>query len=190
MSIIIGSYIGYLIALSKQPIIKTIDFPEKANRKSVEQAEYERHGVGNISYLTTGPTFSQFVYSCEPSVSYSTGPSCLAFAYDGKPGKVEMSLPKYLIEEFPKIDEVYYNGPLLMNGPIPFQITREDDSFVTMRIEIPPKYDVVTVSGSNEGSESPFQRYFFGWGFTMSTILFISITILYAILNKNLVLRK
>lgn len=121
MSIVIGSYIGYLMALSKQPIVKTIDFPEKANRKSVEQAEYERHGVGNISYLTTGPTFSQFVYSCEPSsVSYSTaGPSCLAFAYDGKPGKVEMSLPKYLIEEFPKIDEVYYNGPLLMKWTNP-----------------------------------------------------------------------
>ena len=176
------------MALSKEPIIKEIDIPETAIRKLVNQSQYEHYKVGSISYLSTGPTFSQFAYSCEPGpVSYGPGsPSCLAFAYDGKPGIVQLYIPNYLIVEFPVINEVFYDGPFFLDEPIPFQIIREDSSYVTLRIEIPSKYNVVTVSGSGEESVSPFLRYLFGWGFTFSVSIFFMSLILYVIIKNRL----
>ena len=176
------------MALSKQPIIKEIDIPQTATRKLVNQSQYEHYRVGSISYLSTGPTFSQFVYSCEPAVgTYAPGgPSCLAFTYDEKPGIVELYIPKYLIIEFPVINEVFYDGPFFLDEPIPFQIIKEDSSYVTLRIEIPSKYNVVTVSGSGEGSISPFLRYQLGWSFIISVLMFFLILTLFAIIMSKL----
>ena len=188
ISVVVGVYSGYLMALSKEPIIKEIDIPETATRKLVNQSHYEHYRVGSISYLSTGPTFSQFVYSCELGAgSYAHGSaSCLVFAYDGKPGIVELHTPKYLIVEFPVINEVFYNGPFFLDEPIPFEIIKEDSSYVTLRIEIPSKYTVVTVSGSGEGSVSPFLRYLLGWGFSLSGLIFFLSLILYVIIKNKL----
>lgn len=188
ISVVVGMYSGYLMALSKEPIIKEIDIPETAIRKLVKQGQYEHYRVGNISYLTTGPTLSQFTYSCEPGPgSYGPGgPSCLAFAYDGKPGIVQLDIANYLIVEFPVINEVFYDGPFFLDEPIPFQIVKEENSYVTIRIEIPSKYNVVTVSGSGEGSVSPFLRYLFGWGFTFSGSIFFLSLILYVVIKNKI----
>ena len=188
ISAFVGVYSGYIMALSKEPMIKEIDAPETSIMKFVNQSQYEHYRVGSISYLSTGPTFSQFVYSCEPGPgSYGPGgPSCLAFAYDGKPGLVELYIPKYLIKEFPVINEVFYDGPFFLDEPIPFQITKEDSSYVTVRIEIPSKYTVVTVSGNGEGSVSPFLRYLFGWSFAFSGSIFFLSLILYVIIKNKL----
>lgn len=188
ISVVVGLYSGYLMALSKEPIVKEIDIPETAIRKIVNQSQHEHYRVGSISYLSTGPTFSQFVYGYEPGPeSYGPGgPSCLAFAYDGKPGIVELYIPKYLIVEFPVINEVFHDGPFFLDEPIPFQIKREDSSYVIIRIETSSKYNVVTVSGDEEGSVSPFLRYLLGWGFTFSGSIFFLSLILYIIIKNRL----
>lgn len=177
ISIVIGVYGGYLMALSKIPITKDIEIPEIPDNQSmklVNQARYEHYRVGNISYLTTGPSFSQFVYSCYPSVgSAPGGPSCLALAYDGKPGIVELKIPKYLIEEFPRIDEVHYDGPFFLDESFPFQVIEENSSFVTLRIQIPSNHTVVSISVSEEGSLSPFSRDWVGWGVIFSAPILI-----------------
>lgn len=186
-----GLYSGYLIALSNAPIEKNIDIPESTTIKLVRQATYEHHRAGEISYLTTGPTFSQFVYSCEPGpASYAPGgPDCLVFAYDGIPGLVELKIPTHLITEFPVLNEVR-SGDLPFNyKQIPFQIISKDNSFVTIRIELPSNYDVIEVSGTGEGpiySVSPFLSKLFGWGFGLSWLLFL-IFIFAAFPSKKLI---
>lgn len=178
ISVVGGSYSGYLIALSNAPIEKNIDIPESTTTKLVRQATYEHYRAGEISYLTTGPTFSQFVYSCEPGpVSYvPSGPSCLVFAYDGIPGLVELKMPRHLITEFPVLTEVRSGDLPFDYKQIPFQIISKDNSFVTIRIELPSNYDVIEVSGTGEGSiysVSPFLNKLFGWGFGLSWLLFL-----------------
>jgi hypothetical protein len=183
ISVLAGSYWGYLIAIESQPIEKAIRLPETATKKLVKQAYYEHHRVGNMSYLTTGPIFSQFVYSCEPGPgSYASGgPSCLALAYDGKPGLVQLEIPKYLISEFPKIDEVYFNDLFsVLPKQIPFQVTEENNSYVTVRIDIPSNHTGLEISGRTEGSlSSLFFNRLFGWGFSLSVVLFIVCLIVY-----------
>ena len=150
LSILGGSYFGYLIALSNAPIEKNIDISEFVTTKLVRQATYEHYSSGEISYLTTGPSFSQFVYSCEPGPGTAPGgPSCLVFAYEGIPGLVELKIPKYLIEEFPVITEVISVDLPFNNKQIPFQIISEDDSFMTVRIELPANYDVIEIHGTS-----------------------------------------
>lgn len=154
ISILIGLHYGINIGISNQPIERDIQIPESATRKLVKQYEYEHNRVGNISYLTTGTTLSYFGYSCEPGPgSYAPGgPSCLYFGYD-EPGKVELEIPKYLIDEFPIIDEVYHEQPYSIFGKqIPFQVISEEDKpYVTVRIDVPSNQTIFTVRGSSEG---------------------------------------
>jgi len=191
ISLVGGLYSGYLIALSDAPIEENIDIPESTTTKLVRQATYEHHRAGEISYLTTGPIFSQFVYSCEPGpASYAPGgPDCLVFAYDGISGLVELKIPKHLITEFPVLNEVR-SGDLPFNyKQIPFQIISKDNSFVTIRIELPSNYDVIEVRGSGEGSifsVSPFVTKLLAWGFGLSWLLFL-IFIFSAFPSKKLI---
>lgn len=155
----------------------------------VKQSEYEHHRVGNISYLTTGTTLSQFGYGCEPATgSYAPGgPSRLAFAYDGKPGIVELEIPKYLISEFLIIDEVYFDVDFSPLGKqIPFQVISEDNSYVTVRINVPSNHTGFKVSGRSEGplSSSPYVNRSFGWGYILSVALFFLFLILYVFSEK------
>jgi hypothetical protein len=140
ISILIGLHYGYNIVISTQPIERDIQIPESATRKLVEQHAHEQHRVGNISYLTTGTTLYFFEYGCEPDIrSFGPGgPSCLHFGFD-EPGKVELEIPKYLIDEFPSIDEVYHDLPDSIFGKqIPFQVINEEDNpYVTVRIDVP-----------------------------------------------------
>jgi hypothetical protein len=191
ISLVGGLYSGYLIALSNAPIEKNIEIPESTTTKLVRQATYEHHRAGEISYLTTGPTFSQFVYSCEPGpASYAPGgPDCLVFAYDGIPGLVELKIPKHLITEFPVLNEVRSGDPPFNTKEIPFQIISKDNSFVTIRIELPSNYDVIEISGTGEGlisSVSPFLVKLFGLGFGLSWFIFL-VFVLAAFPSKKLI---
>jgi len=191
ISVLIGSYYGYNIGISNQPIERDIQIPESATRKLVKQYEWVHYRIGNISYLTTGTTLSNFGYGCEPGPgSYAPGgPSCLTFRYDEMPGKVELEIPKYLIDEFPIIDEVYHEQPYSIFGKqIPFQvISEEDNPHVTVRIDVPSNQTGFTVSGTSEGllstsaSEAKYAPTFL-----ISFGLFFPLLILY-VFSKKLV---
>jgi hypothetical protein len=184
LSIIGGPFLGYLIAVSKEPIHKEIDIPDSATRNFVMG-----EGLDGIAYRSTGPTFSHFVHSCEPSsVSYATdfSPSCIYLGYNGNPGVAELEIPRYIIHEFPIIDEVHFDGPLTLDERIPFQIVKQDSSSTTIRVQVPPDHNGITVSGSDEGSISPFHRYLFGWGLIMTVSVFFASVILNVVIGNKL----
>jgi len=166
------------------PIEKVINMPESVTRKLVNQADVERNRPSNISYTTSGPTLSLFDYSCYPgSVSGgdSTIPSCLAFYYDGKPGVVELKIPKYLISEFPFIKEVSHGDWSLPDKEIPFQRIGEDDANTIVRIDVPSNYTKISVLGDKDSGSSPFRDKLIGWGFILSVGLWFLCLILYAL---------
>lgn len=196
ISILIGLHYGTNIGLTNQPIETDIQIPESAIRKLVNQ-HYDRNGVGNISYLTTGPTLSFFEYGCEPGPGYYApgGPSCLYVGYDEIPGKVQLEIPKYLVDEFPIIDEVYHEQPFSIFGKqIPFQVINEkDNSYVTVKIDVPPNQTIFTVRGSSEGllstsaSEAKYAPTFliaFGLFFPLLILYAFSRILVVIILNK------
>jgi hypothetical protein len=190
ISAIGGPYFGYMLALSMAPIEKDIDIPEIATRKLVGQVNHQPQNTSelSISYLTTGPTFYQFGYGCYPG-SQSGGdpftPNCLVLFYDGKPGMVELEIPKHLITKFPAIDEVSHGDWSLPDKEIPFQIIREDSSYTTIRIDVPSNYTEISVLGSDEGSSSPFLNKLIGWIFILTVSLWFLCLILY-VLSKTL----
>ena len=196
ISILIRLHYGINIGISNWPIETDIQIPDSATRKLVKQQEHEHHRVGNISYLTTGTTLSFLGYGCEPGPgSYAPGgPSCLNFGYD-EPGKVELEIPKYLIDEFPIIDEVYHEQPFSIFGKqIPFQVINEEDNpYVTVRIDVPSNQTIFTVSGSSDGllstsaSEAkyaPTLLIAFGLFFLLLVLYGISRKFVVFILNK------
>jgi hypothetical protein len=154
LSILIGIHYGYNTVISTQPIERDIQIPESATRKLVEQHAHEHHRVGNISYLTTGTTLYFFEYGCEPGIfEYYVpgGPSCLHFGFD-EPGKVQLEIPRYLIDEFPVIDQVYHGDHNIFGKQIPFQVINDEDNpYVTVRIDVPFNYTIFTVSGRSGG---------------------------------------
>lgn len=189
ISVSAGPYFGYLFALSMAPIEKVIDIPESAVRKFVKQADDQRHRVGEISYITTGPTFSLFYYGCYPG-SASGGnpviPSCLVFYYDGKPGVVELKIPRDLISEFPLINEVSHGDWSIPDKEIPFQRINENSAYTLVRIEVPPNYTEISVLGNDKGSEfSPYINKLYGWSFILTVGLWFLSLILY-VLSKAL----
>jgi hypothetical protein len=187
ISVIGGSYLGYLVGVSTEPMVKDIYVPDSATRKLVKQAEYEHYRLGNISYLTSGPILSQFVYSCEPGAGYaSSSPSCLAFVYDGTLGIIELEIPKYLIREFPIIDEVYFKEVFSIFGKqIPFQVIRGENSYVKVRIDVPSNYTGFMISGRSEDSLfTPFINKSLGSGLVLSSLLFFLCLIVYWISKK------
>jgi hypothetical protein len=108
----------------------------------------------------------------------------MAFGYDGKPGIVELEIPKYLISEFPRIDEVYYEDFSILGKQIPFQVNSEDNSYVTIRIDVPSNNTVFEVGGTDGGllSTSAYGRIFgfkFIIGFLVSLVLFFLFMILH-----------
>jgi hypothetical protein len=189
ISVSVGPYSGYLMAISMAPIEKVIDIPESANRKFVKQADDQRHRAGEISYITTAPTFSIFDYGCYPG-SASSGnpviPSCLVFYYDGKPGVVELRIPRELINKFPLINEVSHGDWSLPDKEIPFQKISEDSAYTVVRIEVPPNYTKISVLGNDKGSEfSPYLNKLYGWSFILTVGLWFLCLILY-VLSKTL----
>lgn len=162
---------------------KDIHVAESATRKLVKLAEYEHYRLGNISYLTSGPTLSQFVYSCEPRVGYyaTSSPSCLAFVNDGTPGIVELEIPKYLITEFPIIDEVYFKEVFSILGKqIPFQVIRGENSYVKVRIDVPSNYTGFMISGrSQDALFTPFINKSLGSALVLSGALFFLFLVAY-----------
>jgi hypothetical protein len=184
LSIIGGPSLGYLIAVSKEPIHKEIDIPDSATRSFVMG-----EGLDGIAYRSTGPIFSHFVHSCEPSpVSYATdfSPSCIYLGFNGKPGVAELDIPRYIIHEFPIIDEVYYDGPLTLDERIQFEIVKQDNSSTTIRVQVPPDHNGITISGSDEGSISPFHKYLLGWGLIMTVSVFFACVILNVVIGNKL----
>lgn len=190
ISVSAGPYFGYLFALSMAPIEKVIDIQESAIRKFVKQADDQRHRPSNISYITTGPTFSLFGYGCYPGTASGGNPvipSCLVFYYDGKPGVVELKIPTELISEFPLINEVSHGDWSIPDKEIPFQRISEDDVYTLVRIEVPPNYTEISVLGSDKGSEfSPYINKLYGWSFILSVGFWFLCLILYMLLKTFL----
>ena len=197
ISILIGLHYGNNIGISNQPIETDIQIPESATRKLVKEYWWENYRAGNISYLTTGTTLSNFGYGCEPGLGYYApdGPSCLKFRYDEIPGIVELEISKYLIDEFPIIDEVYHEQPFSIFGKqIPFEVINEEHNpYVTVRIDVPANQYEFTVSGSREGllstsaSEAKYAPTFliaFGLFFPLLILYGISRKFVVIILNK------
>lgn len=189
ISILIGLHYGYNIVISTQPIETDIQIPESATIKLVEQHAHEQHRVGNISYLTTGTTLYFFEYGCEPDIrSFAPGgPSCLHFGFD-EPGKVGLEIPKYLVDEFPIIDQVYHGDNSIFGKQIPFQVINEEDNpYVTVRIDVPFNHTIFTVSGRSGGLLSiPASGGNYGMILVYSFLFFWLFFILYVV-SKQLV---
>jgi hypothetical protein len=189
ISILIGLHYGYKIVISTQPIETDIQIPESATRKLVDQHAHEHHRVGNISYLTTGTTLSYFEYGCEPYIGSPApgGPDCLHFGFD-EPGKVELEIPKYLVDEFPIIDQVYHGDNSIFGKQIPFQVINEEDNpYVTVRIDVPFNHTIFTVHGRSGGLLSiPASGGNYGMILVYSFLFFWLFFILYVV-SKQLV---
>lgn len=172
ISVLAGPYFGYLFTLSMAPIEKVIDIPETAIRKFVNQVDYQRHRAGEISYITTGPIFSSFRYGCYPGTASGGNPlipNCLVFYYDGKPGVIELKIPRDFISDFPLIDEVSHGDWSFPDKEIPFQRINENSTYTSVRIEVPSNYTEISVIGSDKGPEfSTYINKLYGWSFILS----------------------
>jgi hypothetical protein len=194
LSLLGALYIGYNVALYREPIEKNIVFTAPAIKNLVKQVDYEHNRVGNISYLTNGPTFSQFIISWSSPMPApyapidNDSPSSLALAYDGKPGVVQLKIPKDLNKEFPLIFEAYTEGILYIPEQIPFQIISEDNSYVILRIDVPPNHDVIKVSGRTVEDSLEVPPLFFLTAFFSGALVFIATLILYHV--SPLIFRK
>jgi len=79
--------------------------------------------------------------------------NCLVLRYDEKPGSVEFKIPKDLMRQgenslslipnpqIYKVDVWYFE-----HRRIPFQITNEDDQYVTLRVDVPINEPVIYVN--------------------------------------------
>lgn len=188
ISLLSALYIGYNVALYLEPIEKNIVFTAPAIKNLVKQAGYQLNRVSNISYLTTGPTFSQFIISWSSPIPVPYAPiekdypSSLTIAYDGKAGIVQLKIPKDLIKEFPLIFEVYTEGIFDIPKQIPFQIISEDNSYVTLRIDVPSNHDVIKVGGRTVEGSLEVPSLFFGRAFSLGGLVFFATLMLYYIL--------
>lgn len=181
ISILLSLYLAYSIALFREPIEKTIDITESAARKFVMSKE----GNG-IAYLTTGPIFSQFSVGCESGLFITIGfsPHCVVLTYDGKPGIVELYIPKYIIDEFSNLEDVHVENPHSFETNIPFQKLNQS-TYATIRIDVPSEHSVIKIFGW-EGKPviSHFHYKTIFYAFVLFFLLYIPSFILWSYSEK------
>jgi len=133
-----------------------------------------------IAYLTTGPTFSQFYLGCDSEMITSFYPTCIVLTYDGKPGIVELYIPKYIIDEFSNLKDVHVEENKIFDKNIPFQ-KLDNDRYATVRLDIPSGHTLVKIFGwKGEPAVSNFHYKIIIWSYGLFFPLFFVGFILFA----------
>ena len=175
---------GFLIALHFQPLEKNIEIDESA---ALNLVKYREHDEKGIYYLTTGPIFSSFHLSCYGgqdlpiTIGYiDSSYHCFQLAYNGRPGVVELLIPKSSLGEL-SINNAYIG----FYNPIPFQRVNEDDLYVKLRVELPANEERIQLS-----EYSGFHIDAIQWGFLVFfATLFVYLSLCW-IFRKATAIRK